>query len=185
MAFEIQKFISDKEILIRYVFKSDFKRKNVLKDKVNFANFLQPYNGGVSLQRESYCNEKEAKCRVKEISTKVFVGFYIFKKDFFNKIKQDYCAKDRNGFEAEIFATPLDLDQNYLSLPINKKIFKELKGNPSHADLVYINLVPKKEETPKTAIRSFVRKFFRESSLIIDKNPEESDVIDYKFIELV
>ncbi|CAA0185371.1 conserved hypothetical protein [Tenacibaculum maritimum] len=166
--------ISKDETLVRYVFESDFKGKNVLRKKINFSNFLLPYLGGVSIQRESYCSENECKKRAK-LTGKVYVGFYVFRKSRFLEVRDNYILNSRKNFQADLFSTPLNSNNDYLPLPINNKSFEILEGNPSHADLIYINPAPVEGETPKTAMRSFVRKLYNERELIIDSSSKEDD----------
>jgi len=179
------KFISNDEFFIRFVFKSDFKNKlRVKDDKINFSGFLLPNKGGVSLQRGLFCDENEAKFRAKLISPINYVGFYVFKKIDFNEKLKLYLKSNPN-FKVNIFATPLDINSDYIALPIEFDEFEIEKGNPSHSDIIYINPSPKEGETPKVAIRSFVRKFFNQKYLIFDDNIEESKFMNCKFIDVL
>lgn len=179
----IRKLISNNEILVRYVFNSDFKGKNIL-NKINFSNFLLPYLGGVSIQRETYCSENECK-RLAKLTGKIYVGFYVFRKSRFLEVRDNYILNSRPTFLADLFSTPLSLNNDYLQLPICEDYFDKQEGNSSHADLIYINPAHIENETPKTAMRSFVRKLYSEKELIVDSFLEEEEYKDVRFDEKV
>jgi len=184
MISHLPKFISEEEFFIRFVFKSDFKKKLIIEnDKINFSRFSLPNKGGVSIQRGFYCDENEAKERAKRISPKDYVGFYIFKKTHFNNELKLYLVSNKD-FQVDIFATPLNVNNEYIALPIGFDEFEIQDGNPSHSDIIYLNPAPKEGETPKTAIRSFIRKFFNEKHLILDENVDELVFSGYKFSTL-
>jgi hypothetical protein len=177
--------ISNNEILVRCIFKKDFKNKIIKKEKVNFSNFLLPYQGGVSIQRYLYCKENECKAIGKVIDDPNYVGFYIFKKETFDSLREKYKRESRPNFEAEIFATPLNEKGQYIGLPIYESELNLKGGNPAHSDLVYINPAPSENETPKTAMRSFVKKLFNKDNLIIDSNPQKKEYCEINFFEVV
>lgn len=127
-----------------------------------------PNKGGVSLQRAYYCNEHEAKSRAIAVAgnSRRFAGFICFLYSNFLTVVEDY-KRSRSEFEVEIVYQPLDENQRLIS---NRPIFQHFTGNPSHADLKYINPAMKGDETPNIAIRSFSRKLAKVCLLRIDNN---------------
>lgn len=167
--------ISDDEILVRFIFDSDFKNKKVEVLKIIDGDvFLDTRDLGVSLQRNFYCSELECKKLATNIPNKNYVGFVIFKKDDFLKVKENYI-KERKEFDAEIRFTPLD--ENNQIINDKKLIFTNTPKNPSHSDLFYLNPALVNDETPKTVIRFFSKKLFRFSKIIIDDFPNS---VEYK-----
>ena len=174
--------ISDEEILVRYIFDSDFKKKNISHDRIDSANIFQPYGDGVSLQRQFFCKENECKVRAKRIEKK-YVGFIVFRKKRFEEVKSEYIRHERSDFRSKIIPTPLDDEGRYLTELDDS--FIENQGNPSHADLRYINPAPMEGETPKTAIRSFSRKLYKDCCLILDEDPSGELFNNQLFIDAV
>lgn len=168
----VPKNVENNEILVYFIFDKDFKNKKISASKIISKNIFLPNKGSVSLQRNKYCNESCCKIIAKKIqNNRNFVGFVIFRKKDFEKVKLEYKKNDRKDFEAELTASPLD--ENLL--PTKKKnIYSEDKGNPTHAEIKYLNPAVQEDEKPNTAIRSFSRKFYKKCSLIIDKKPEEN-----------
>ncbi len=186
-----EKIVND-EILVRYVFSDDFKGKNVVKEKIITKNLLGPLRGGTSLQRERYCDENQCNELGNKIPNKSLVGFLIFTKEDFDKVKSDFIASNENletgiVLDAYIKATPLD--ENFNILDFKKvKITIDTKGNPSHADIIYLKpkLIPEDVdfyEKPNTTIRSFSKKMYLSSNLIINESEDRSIYIGSKFKE--
>lgn len=172
---DIKKEIDEDEILVRFIYDRNFKGKIVNKNNLITKELFLPYKEGVSLQRFNYCDENQCKAYAKRnIKGKVYSGFIIFKKTCFDKVQQLY-KNDRVDFEAIVKSTPLDLNNEYL--PDDVQVFIKSKGNPSHADIIYINPAAIGNETTKTAIRSFSRKFSKVCQVAID---EEISSIEYK-----
>ncbi len=158
----VSRLIEDEEILVRFLFERDFKKKIVKKERIiDGGVFLD--TRGVSMQREKYSNENECKKRALNNPNK-FVGFLIFRKKTFNQVHSDH-KKERETFEAIIKSTPLDINNRIV--PENILVKVRDKGNPGHADLIYIEPVILNDETPKIAIRVFSRKLYKESKLIL------------------
>lgn len=163
--------ISDEEILVRFIFESDFKNKKVESSKIISQEVFLDTRGGVSMQRHDYCSENECKKFALKIPNKQFVGFVIFEKKAFDIVVENH-KNERDTFEAIIEHTPMDSEFKYLA-PLTR-VSTNSPGNPSHCDLKYINPAVINDETPKTAIRIFSRKLFKKSKLIFESlNPEE------------
>lgn len=188
----IDEKIATDEILVRYVFSDDFKGKNVLEEKIISKNLLGPLRGGTSLQRERYCDENECNELGNKIPNKSLVGFLIFTKEDFEKVKSTFIQSNENAgtgivLDAYIKATPLD--ENFNILDFKKvKITLDMKGNPSHADIVYLKpkLIPEDVpfyEKPNTTIRSFSKKMYLSSNLILNKSEDKLIFIGSKFKE--
>lgn len=167
----IPRNIAIDEILVHYIFDRNFKRKQISKECFISKDVFIPNKGGVSLQRNSYISETNCKKLAKTIQGRVYVGFLIFKKSTFQKVKKNYIETMRKDFDAKIVANPLD--DNFDNIPDTIKIYTNTLGNPAHADLIYINPAVQEKETPNIAIRSFSRKLAKECLLIFDTNPEE------------
>lgn len=182
MPIEIPTQIKNTEILVRYLFDRDFKKKKIIEERLQLGNIFMPYKGGVSLQRALFCNENQCKERAKNIPNN-YVGFVIFRKSTFEATKRHYIQNNRSEFDATIIASPMKDENTYY--PEGIKIFQDMLGNPAHADLKYINPAPIDDETPKTAIRSFSRKFMKNCHVIIDENPQNKDYEGSKFDTII
>lgn len=179
----IPESIDNNEILVRFIFISDFKNKKIEVSKINDGEvFLDTRDLGVSLQRYLFCNETECKKLATSIQNKAYVGFVIFKKEDFLKVKEEH-KKEREEFEAEILFTPLDEENNIIKDKSN--IFTNTPKNPSHSDLYYLNPAVVNDETPKTAIRQFSRKLVKSASIIIDYPSDDLEFNLDKFTDLV
>lgn len=180
----IPKKIADDEILVHYIFDRNFKNKIISEEKLVSKDIFLPNKGGVSLQRNFYCDENKCKEFAKVVAIgKIYIGFIVFRKSHFEKVKQDYILNDRNEFDADIFSTPLDINLEYL--PEKTEVYLTTPGNPAHSDLVYRNPALKEDETPNTAIRSFSRKLSKVCKLVIDSNPAFNTFDDIKFDNIV
>ena len=169
----IPKIIDDTEILVRFIFVDNFKKKVLDKTKLNIQDiFLDTRLYGISLQRSSYTTENECKNFALSILSKQYVGFVLFYKSDFTSSVSDYKL-ERGVFESFIEFTPLDENNQYL---INREhISTEDKGNPSHSDIVYINPAIKDDEaTPNTSLRLFSKKLMSKCKIIIDDDIENS-----------
>lgn len=186
----IDEEISANEILVRYVYADDFKSSIVLAEKIITKNLFGPLRGGTSLQRERYCDESKCHELGNKIANKKLVGFLIFIKDDFDRVKSAFIESNDNAgleivLEAYIKATPLDENDNYLDFE-NVKITMDTAGNPAHADIVYLKpeLIPDHVsfyEKPNTTIRSFSKKMFCSSILVLNKSQDKSVFVGPKF----
>lgn len=169
--------IYEDEVLVRFLYITDFKKKNIDKGVSDKDVYLDT-RGPVSLQRANFCNEICCKRFAKQ-NPRGYVGFLVFDKQSFNEVFLDHRS-NRPDFEVEIKGTPLDELGNYISGEDN--LISSDKGNPFHADLVYINPACIQEESPNTAMRAFSRKLYKVSYQIIDEN-RETDKVNYSFTE--
>ena len=180
----IPKEIADDEILVHFIFDRNFKNKIIKEEKLVSKDIFLPNKGGVSFQRNFYCDESKCKNFAKGVAIgKVYIGFIIFRKSHFEKVKQDYIQNERNEFEADIISTPLD--ENFEYLPKDVEVYLDTPGNPAHADLIYENPALKENESPNTAIRSFSRKLSKECKLIIDSDSSSDSYDDIEFKKVV
>ena len=164
------------EILVRYVFTDDFKRKSVSEEKIITKELLGPLRGGTSLQRERYCDEQNCYDLGSIIPNKELVAFLIFKKADFQNVLIDFITSEENDcaekiLEAYLKATPLDEHFNYINMDTTT-VTTKTKGNPAHADLIYLKpqLIPNGTdvyEKPNSTIRSFSKKMYLHSKLVI------------------
>lgn len=179
--FKIPEFIEDNEILVRFIFTSDFKNKKIEVAKINSGDiFLDTRNLGVSLQRHFYCDENLCKKLANGIPTKEYVGFLIFEKKSFLEV-MDQHLEERKEFDAEIVFTPLD--ENNEVIEDKSNIFSNTPKNPSHSDLFYLNPAVINDESPNIAIRLFSRKLYKASKLVID-HPSQDEHCPYIFSDL-
>lgn len=167
----IPRNIEADEILVHYIFDRNFRKKRLTEEHFISKDIFIPNKGGVSLQRNYYISESDCKKLAKTIPGRLYVGFLIFRKATFQKVKEKYIANNRKDFDAQIVAKPLD--ENFNNLPDTVEIYTDTLGNPAHADLIYIDPAIQGNETPNTAIRSFSRKLAKECLLIFDANLEE------------
>ena len=139
----IERNISDDEILVRYVFSDDFKRKVIIEEKIISKELLGPMRGGTSLQREKYVDEQKCIELGESVPNKKLVGFLLFKKKKFNEVKKTFVeeaiiSNQNILLDAYIKATPLGLD--FKEIDFNKvKVLTKTKGYPAHADIIYLN----------------------------------------------
>lgn len=153
MSIPIPKIIDAEEILVRFIFSNVLKRA----DKIKVGEVFMHYRGGVSMQRYSYADENKCKGYARGIDLP-FEGFVIFKKKVFTETVNE-LKEERESFEAELVSTPIDENNEYYE--DLETITIDTPGNPSHADIKYIDPAPSPNETPKTAIRYFSRKLFK------------------------
>jgi hypothetical protein len=182
MSLLVPKKIADDEILVHYIFDRNFKKKIISERELVSKDIFLPNKGGVSLQRSFYCNENKCKQLAKRIAIgKVYIGFFVFRKSDFERVKQNYVLHERSEFDADIISTPLD--ESFAS--IKSKVYIDSTGNPAHADLIYKNPALRESESPNTAIRSFSRKLSKNCKLIIDTNPSSKSFEDIEFKKVI
>ncbi|ATA90006.1 hypothetical protein CGC58_09905 [Capnocytophaga stomatis] len=177
----VPQHIDDSEILLRFVFQDNFKKKNILPDKIIDGDvFLDTRLVGISLQRIGYSNFEFCKNKAKSINNKIFVGFVLFKKEDYLLACNEF-RKIRSQFESILEFTPLDNEGNYL---INRNIIDETdEGNPSHSDIIYINPAFTPEEArPNIPLRIFSKELYRKCRLIIDSN-YDNDIVNFDSVE--
>jgi hypothetical protein len=184
--FSIPIEIDEEELIARFIFDSNFKRKNISKENLVIKDVFLPNKGGVSTQRLRFCTLQDCKNIANSNINKFFAGVLVFKKSLFINVKEKYVAdyEERKDFEADLFSTPLDVNNKYLSLSISRDAIDASSGNPSHSDIVYINPAPTKDESPNTAIRSFSRKLAKECDIILDEGDNFSAKIEGDFIQI-
>lgn len=160
--------IDDQEFLVRIILSNHLK-----KNKVNDRELFIDTRGPVSLNRLNYSNENECKKQGLDIQLKTdgknsYCGLSIFNYTDFISCHKNYNLL-RPNFRADIIASPLDADGN--SIKKNTKVLITDKGNPSHADLRYIQPDQKPEEhTPNTSLRNFSRELCKASTIILDSS---------------
>jgi hypothetical protein len=165
-------------------FDRNFKNKIISEEKLVSKDIFLPNKGGVSLQRNFYCEENKCKEFAKGVAIgKVYIGFIVFRKSDFEKVKQNYIQNDRKEFDADIVSTPLD--EYFQHIPKEREVYIDTPGNPAHADLIYVNPALKDDESPNTAIRSFSRKLSKDCKLIIDSKPLSETFDDVEFKKVV
>ena len=72
--------IDNHEILVRFIFLDDFKKKPPAMESLKSGEvFMDDRNSGVSLQRGRYTNVQFCKNSAEKIKNKEFIGFLIFK----------------------------------------------------------------------------------------------------------
>lgn len=176
---EISKEILEGEILVRFIFSDNFKDKIIKKEKLKDGFIFLPYRCGVSLQREIYSNEKECTRFGNAINNKTLVGFVLFKKETFEEVTSKFnqsqdIAGETNLLETNLKATPLDENFNEINLE-NTTVTTTDSGNPSHADIIYINPNGVAYEKPNPLIRSFSKKLYIQSKLVLNTINENKE----------
>jgi|APLak6261690433_1056193.scaffolds.fasta_scaffold10707_2 hypothetical protein len=177
----VSRIIENDEILVRFIFEGDFKKKIIQeKNLIEKDIFIDTHNNGVSLQRERYCDETNCKKLGKQIPHN-FVGFIVFKKSAFNSQVVEHINL-RPNFEADIFSTPLD--EKMQVIPAEIEVTTETPIMPAHADLIYINpAIEATDNSPHTFKRVFSKNLFKDSIVILDFNLDSDDFDDIKFKE--
>lgn len=183
MAEELPKAIGIDEILVRFISDRNFKNKIIDLTKLVTKDIFLPYKGGVSLQRGDFLDENGCKIFAKKVGGRKFVGFMIFKRQKFEELKANFIKNNNENFDAQIIASPLD--ENFEYIIDFEKIFITDEGNPTHADIKYFN--PKvEEEVPNSTIRSFSRKFSKVCKTTLDNYEVEGDNFNGdKFLEII
>lgn len=173
--------IEDDEVLVRFVYASNFKNKQIDLSRIDSRNvFLDTRYSSVSLQRYLYCSEDMCKTLAKSIPTKSteYVGFALFKKAKFDEIVNSHKL-ERSDFEALLKYTPMNALQAYYedihTITINTE------GNPAHSDIVYVNPGVVVDESPNTALRHFSHKLSVASVFVIDNCKHEIVYCGEKF----
>ncbi len=159
----IPTIISTEEILIRFLFENHFN--NIKTKRIKESNvFFDSRSNTVSLQRGCFLSLK--KCiEFANNNKNQHIGYITFNKSDF-----DYCVEllkkiRGNPFEAEIQHTPLDEHQNYIVVEPDSCTTNDL-GNPSHADIVYINPNTTPEEEPKIPLQLFSKKLITQCNIL-------------------
>jgi len=177
----IPQLIDDSEVLLRFVFLDNFKKKVLSADKIADQDvFLDTRLVGISLQRSLYSSFEFCKKQAKSINNKIFVGFIAFKKSDYLLACDEY-KQIREHFCSVLEFTPLDIDGSCL---IDRSIIDtEDDGNPSHSDIIYINPALLLDEVkPNISLRIFSRILYKKCKLIIDENYQE-DICNFNSIE--
>ncbi|MHA3788166.1 hypothetical protein ACX0HA_08155 [Flavobacterium hauense] len=178
----ISRKIDDEEILIRFVYSSDFKKGKIEESSFIEKDFFFDTRGGVSLQRERYSNENLSK-QFAKANPQPYAGFVIFKKSVFDELVALHQQK-RGEFEAVIKATPLDPEFNIIEPPT--EVYTDTPLNPAHADIYYINPANEvTDESVHTYRRLFTKNLFKKSKLLIDEKPDDDTFIDCVFKEII
>jgi hypothetical protein len=181
MVIKIPRKIGEQEILVRFIFEKHFKKKNIDASRIIDGEIFLDLRG-VSLLRESYCNENNCKKFAKQNSTQKYIGFVIFRLNTFNSTLKNHKI-DRPDFEAILRSSPLNKDLKVISEEI--EIETSSPGMPAHADIEYINPALVVDETPKIAIRKFSRNLYKDCVLIIDEQKEKKYFSDCLFKDVV
>jgi hypothetical protein len=163
---KVPREIGDQELFVRFLFDTNFKKKESIADKLLDGETFLPLHGGVSMQRSGYCDEQRCIEYALEIP-KVFAGFILLKKEVFEAVKLAF-REGRPDFDAEIRATPLDEERDLVEDHI--EVYTDSVGNPAHCDLIYINPAPLPEEEgkPKIAMRSFSKKLCAKCEILLE-----------------
>lgn len=157
MATIIPRLIDDSEIIIRFAFEGDYKRKkpcteeNLNGREVFFDNRYEFYP--VSVIRKLYLNASECINRGEKIQPGLKSLILFQKKDFDAAVEKNLLV--RPDFKAVILGTPLDVNNEYIAEDV--VVTNETEGNPAHADIKFINpgIIQADAENANTAIRSF------------------------------
>ena len=105
--------IDNHEILVRFIFLDDFKKKPPAMESLKSGEvFMDDRNSGVSLQRGRYTNVQFCKNSAEKIKNKEFIGFLIFKKESY-LLACSEMKKFRDKFQSELRFTPLDINGDY------------------------------------------------------------------------
>jgi hypothetical protein len=172
--------IDNQELLVRFVFTDDFKKKDVILEKLITQEVFMDSRGlGVSLQRGNYTTSNFCKKAAKNIKSKEYAGFVFFLKENY----EESCSKMleiRAAFNSELKYTPQDENGEYLDEIDN--VDSEQAGNPSHSDIYYIEpklMMLVEEATPNVALRLFSKILCSTGKLFIDSQSEiDNNLID-------
>lgn len=160
--------IEDFEIIIRFAFEGDYKRKKpFIEEFINgkevfFDNRYEFYP--VSVLRKLYIDANDCVIKGNEIQSGLKSLICFQKRDFDEAVKKNLVA--RPDFEAEIIGTPLDEYNEYIESNIEVTVGDP--GTPSHADLKFINpgLTEADDNNANIAIRSFSSILFKYCKII-------------------
>ncbi|NDI97994.1 hypothetical protein GWA97_02790 [Flavobacterium sp. LaA7.5] len=169
----VSRLIDDDEILVRFLFRGDFKRKKSISiENINKREvFLDTRGPQISLLRERYNDETECKDRGLQITTDL-VGFVIFQKEKYIKIYKNYKENIVNHFDAELRSSPLD--ENLDVIPESIDITRKTPISPAHADLTYINPgIDETAESTNLAIKRFSEFLFKDCKVVMLEDIEE------------
>lgn len=177
MATAIDRNINESEIIVRFAFEGNYRRKqpfieeNIIAKEIFFDNRYE--NFPVSVLRKLYASSQECINRGKSI--KPLKSLIVFqKKDFDQAVLKN--AQVRNDFQATLVGTPLDENDNYIHVSV--EVTTETKGNPAHADILITNpgIVAADNENANIAVRSFSSVLFKYCKVITIY--DESEVND-------
>lgn len=178
----IDRNINNDEVIIRFIFKGDFKpnkpslRENIIDKDV----FVDTRNPEVSLLRARYNDKNDCIRRGYDVKSD-FVGFLIFKKQQFDLSVAQHKLEPLNNFEAEIISSPLD--ENYKIIPTETEVRIDTPINPGHSDLIYLNPgLINNDENPNVAIRRFSRRFFKVCKICFETDDYDAFLEELKVI---
>lgn len=182
MAEIIDRNIDNNEVIIRFIYKGDFKHnKPIIKENlIDKDVFLDTRFSEVSLLRTRYNNKNN--CIRRGYETKQdFVGFLAFKKKMFLSIVAEHKLDDFESFEAKLVSSPLD--ENYKIIPIEKEVKTDTPINPGHSDLIYLNPgLSHSDENPNIAIRRFSRRLYKTCIVFFENDDYENLLENLKII---
>jgi len=140
------------------------------KNLVKREAFLPPSNrADVSLLRHSYTNDNFCKIHFSKlkIGDSKYCGIATFYKYHINEIYESISNNDK--IEVQINGTPIDQEGNYIERP---PVYKNSRGLPMHADMIYETPVVKGE--PQTRHRIFANNLAKISNYFNDPLPEST-----------
>lgn len=187
MATVIPRNIEDAEIIIRFVFDRDYRRKkpyieeNIIGREVFFDNRYEFFP--VSVLRKLYVNSENCLEIGGAIQPNLKSLIIFQKKDFDLAVEKN--SKVRADFQATIIGTPLDENNEYIDS--ETEVTTETLGNPAHADIKITNpgIVEADAENANTAIRSFSSVLFKHCKIITLTEPPNitDETFDNLFID--
>lgn len=184
LALVIPRNIDDTEIIIRFAFEGDYRRKKpYIEENINireifFDNRFEFFP--VSVLRKLYVKSEDCLARGQAIQPNLKSLIVFRKKDFDKAVEKNSLV--RTEFQAHIIGTPLDENNNYIIPEI--EVDTDTLGNPAHADIRILNpgIVQADAENANTAIRSFSSVLFKYCKVIT--LTETSDITEESFNEL-
>jgi hypothetical protein len=159
--------ISQDEIFVRYLTNRDLKKGKIRYNDV----FLDTRYPCVSLQRLRFCDEDCCRFHSKSLD---IIGFLFFNVNIFNSCINEYNNETTNIL-AEIVYSPMN-DDGYLAKRNNCS--HSTAGNPHHSDILYSNPTNVFYEIPRTVIREFSKKLFR-NSLLMSENGMDYELTNH------
>lgn len=163
--------IEEDEIFVRYLTSRDLRKGKLRYNDV----FLDTRYPCVSLQRYRFCNEECCRNFSEDLAP---IAFLIFNNFNFKKTIAE-CS-DLRGV---IVYSPMDENGQYLSNRNHCNHFTV--GNPYHSDILYESGEIQQDyfEVPRTSIREFSKKLFRNSLMKAESNISETDNIVSSIVE--
>lgn len=152
--------IADDEIFVRYITLGNLKKGKLRPNDV----FLDTRYPCVSLQRYRFCDEDCCKSHSNDLD---IIGFLIFDLTAFKKSFLQ-SESETSNLLGDIVFSPMNEDNEYYAF--RDKCDFETLGNPFHSDILYHlnNSIQNQFEIPRTSIREFSKKLFRNSLLKIE-----------------